>query len=287
MVQIIPANQKHSFLESLGIGVGKGLEKGADLYLQKLKDKEFTKALKGVEDLYNDPNLSEQQKLINAYKLMGQFPEAAHQLGTPLSRLGLQQQKSFADRLKAEQDQQQTAKAFQNIQNIYSNPDLSDEQKVFGVYQELNKNPTLANNLITSLQKPKKTREEEMGSQLFTKGYNAIYENDTDILKDVLKNPKTPLNVKKQLTDLKNKFDTRKSVEARELRNRQSLVQRSYKQAIEAEQKKLEKVMYPNSKGKPEVEKINNRIKKLEVLQKHDLKRLSQNPDSYATLSKE
>lgn len=173
----------------------------------------------------------------------------------------------------------------QNIQSIYGNPDLSDEQKVFGVYQQLAQNPTLANNLLTSLQKPRKTRDEEIGSKQFTKGYNAIYENDTDTLKDVLSNSETPLNVKKQLTDLKNKFDTRKSVEARELRNRQSLVQRSYKQAIEADRKKLDNVMNPHGKGKPEVDKINKRIKKLEALQKHDLKRLSQNPDSYATLS--
>jgi hypothetical protein len=72
MVQILPAGTpKRTFMQTLGLGVGKGLEKGleqaTDLYLQKQKQKQFSEALRGVEDVYADPNLTEQQKLIKAY----------------------------------------------------------------------------------------------------------------------------------------------------------------------------------------------------------------------------
>jgi hypothetical protein len=288
MVQIIHENRKPTAWQNFGLGIGKGLEhtleKSMEAYEARQKHKKFSEALRGVEDVYANPDSSEQQKLIKAYQLMGQFPDAADKLTNSLSRFGLQQQKSYSDRLKGEQDQQKTAKAFQNIQNIYNNPDITEEQKIFGVYQELSKNPTLAHNLLGSIQQKNKAQGEDIAGAQYSKGYNAILEGDNNSLKSILEDPTTPLPVKKQLTDLKSKHETRKSVESRELRNRQALVQRSYKQAIEAERKKITKEVYPRQ-PKAEIDRIAKNIKKLEALQRNDLKRLAKSPDSYTILS--
>ena len=103
--------------------------------------------------------------------------------------------------------------------------------------------------------------------------------NDTAELNKVLHDPETPFTVKKQLTDLRDKYETRKGVQARELRSRQSLVQKSYKQAIDAQRKTLD---LASSKEKPAIQK---EIKRLEALQAHDLKKLTKDPDSYTRLA--
>ena len=282
MVQIIPENRRLSGWEKAGEALGGIVKSAASAYSQHQKQKKFEEAVRGVEETYSDPELSESQKLIKAYKQLSQFPDVAQNLGGQLTRLGVPASKSFAERLAGEQEQNRLAQSFQNIQNIYSNPDLTDEQKMFGVYQELSDNPTLAKNLLGSLQQPKASREETVAGKQFSTGYKAIQEGDSDTLRDVLESPDTPLSVKQKLTDLRDKFETRKGVQSRELRGRQSLVQKSYKQAINAERDKLKDIY--NLPSKEERARINKRIKTLEAHQHHDLKKLTKDPEAYTKL---
>ena len=117
----------------------------------------------------------------------------------------------------------------------------------------------------------------------FSAGYKALLAGDDDAFMRVIADPSTPLSVKKQLTGLREKESVRKSVGDRELRARQSLIRNSYKQAIEAERKKISKDIYPRQDPN-EVAKINSRIKKLELLQNVDLKELTKSPDAYTKL---
>lgn len=275
-----PRQRKTSFSEQLGLGVGKALESGIQAYQQNQKQNQFSEAIERLKGAYNNPELNESQRLLQAYQDLSQFPEVAQQLGGQLSRTGANQAKA----LQGEQMNQ----AFQNIQNIYSDPNLSEDQKIFGVYQELNQNPTLAHNLLGSIQQQNKKKSEHesenVAADQFTKGYNAIVEGDNDSLKGVLQDPNTPLEVRKKLIDLRSQQDVRSSVNAKELRNRQSMVQNAYQKAITNERAKIRKPgSYPRQ-TKEEIDKISKNIKRLEVLQKTDLKRLSTNPDTYAQL---
>jgi hypothetical protein len=297
MVQVLPAVQKKpTFMQKLAGGLSEGLNSALEEYGKYQKKKDYAQALQGVEDIYGDPNLSEQQKLIKSYQLMGQFPEAANQLAGPLSRIGMQQQKSYADRLKGQQEQQQksyadrlkgqqeqqqTAQAFQNIQDIYNNPDLSDEQKTFGVYKELSQNPTLAHNLLGSIQQQNKAKGQDVAGKQFSKGYNAIVGESNEDLREVLEDPKTPLNVKQKLTDLWDSRQIRKDVAGRELRNRQSLVARSYQQAINSEQSRLKGESLKPSERKA----IKEKVSRLQKALRKDIQKLTKDPNSYTDLT--
>ncbi|HUC95509.1 MAG TPA: hypothetical protein VMR76_00945 [Candidatus Saccharimonadia bacterium] len=286
MVQIIQENRKPTFGQSFAQGLGESLKEGLKYYEEHQKRKKTGQALQNIEGAYSNPEFSEQQRLIKAYQQLSGagHPELAQQLGGQLSKLGGQQE-SFKNKIMGQnQEQNRLAQSLQNLQGVYNDPNISEEEKVFEVYQQLSQNPTLANHLLSDLQKPNKARGEGAAGEQYSKGYNAILEGDNDSLKNILEDPKTPLTVKKQLTDLKSKHETRKSVESRELRNRQALVQRSYKQAIEAEKKKITKEVYPRQ-PKAEIDRIAKNIKKLEALQRNDLKRLVRSPDSYTTLS--
>lgn len=283
MVQVIQrATQGPSRGQKIAEALQGALDTASKMYQEHQKKQGLQQALQNLEGTYADPNLSEQQKLIKSYQqLAGTDPQMANQLGGYLSRLGGQQE-GFRQKLMGQQEEKNRLnQSFQNIQSLYGNPELSDEEKVFGLYQELSNNPTLANNLLGSLQKPGKAREQDIAGEQYSKGYNAIVEGDNEALKGILEDKNTPLNVKKQLTDLKNQQETRKSVQDREMRARQSLVQKSYKQAIDAEQAKL-KDLYLKP---PQIASINKKIKRLEALQRHDLKRLAKNPKSYEKLS--
>lgn len=189
-----------------------------------------------------------------------------------------------------EQKVQDYNRALQNVQQIYNNPELSDQQKLIGAYKELAQNPTLAPHLGAQLSRVQAHEEsfkdrllknqqlQEAGSK-YAQGYDAIVNNDTEELNKILHDPETSFPVKKQLTDLRDKYETRKGVQARELRSRQTLVQKSYKQAIDAQRKLLERA---RPKEKPAIEK---EIKRLDALQKHDLKKLTKNPDFYSSLA--
>lgn len=269
--------------EQIGKALAGALEAGSKMYSKHQKEKGLEQAYENIEALYGNPELSEQEKLIGSYRqLAGIDPERANQFVGNLSRIGSRQEQFKNKILGEEAERNRLNQSIQNLQGLYSNPDLTDEQKVFGVYQELANNPTLANNLLGSLQKPVKARGEDIAGEQYSKGYDAIIEGDNEAFRDVLEDENTPLNVKKQLTDLKNKQETRKSVQAKELRARQTLVQRSYKQAIDAERNmfKIDPYMKDSEKAA-----INKKIKRLEILQKNDLKRLSKNPNSYEKLA--
>jgi hypothetical protein len=263
MVQIIgPGTPRGpSFGQKINVGLGQALSQGQQM-MQQHQRREAIKKL-GLPE--NTP--SDLAKVYLGEQLRGQ------------SRLNAQNEKSKADRLKGQQHQQQLAESFHNIQQIYSDPNLSEEEKVFGVYQQLNQNPTLAHNLLGSLQKPGKARAEESAAQSFTKGYEALQTGDETTFRDVLSDPETPSGVRNKLVDLQNKFETRKGVKAREIRARQGLVQRSYKGAIENSRKSGELGTLK------EREASKKEIKRLEALQRADLKRLSKDPESYSNLA--
>lgn len=93
MLEIIPARRSFGadIGRALGLGAGKGLEEGMEIYEQRQKQKQFAEAIGGLEELYKNPNLSESQKLLMAYKQLSKFPDVAQQLGGQLSRLGASQ----------------------------------------------------------------------------------------------------------------------------------------------------------------------------------------------------
>lgn len=206
----------------------------------------------------------------------------ANQLGGQLTRLGVPRAKSFANQLKGEQERDQTAQAFQNIQNIYADPNLSDEQKVMGVYQELSSNPTLAHNLIGSMQQPGKNRAADMSAQQYAAGYNALQSGDQETFDQLMSDPETPLPVKKELNNLRRQQQTRKSVQDREQRLRQTEVAKAYKRAIDSENNKLKTKSYVTKADRAELEQ---KVKQLENFQKRDMKRLKKDPNAYFSLS--
>lgn len=281
MVQIIPAAEpKRTFLQSLGLGIGQGLERGlgslGDLYIERQKEKRLSEALGDIQGVYGNENLSEQQKLLEAYKRLGGFPNVAQQLGNQLSRLGLQQNKDLLNQNK----QQQLNDAVADIQNVYNDPNLSDEEKTFYAFQKLNQNPTLAKHLTDAMQKPNKIKNEAVANRQFSLGYDAITNNDRDALRDVLDDPNTPLSVKTKLSDLWEKRSIRKDVSARELRARQNLVARSYQQAINTEQSRLKGYLSPSER-----KEVKEKISRLQKSMKQDLRQLTKNPEDYMNLS--
>lgn len=255
MIQIIPENRRHrkslgnSVLEGAARAIPDALKQYQEMLRYNAENKSYSQSL--GHDLSRDPEIRKQE-IVHA--LRGQ---------------------------RATEDQNRLRQSFQNIQNMYNDPNLSEEQKTFGMYQELHQNPTLAHNLQASLNQQGKKRGENVAGRQFSTGYNAILEGDNEALMSVLDDPTTPLNVKQKLTALRDKQETRKSVQDRELRSRQGLVQKSYRQAIESERKKIAGDIYISKK---DVEAINKRIKKLEALQKVDLKRLSKDADAYGNL---
>lgn len=276
MVQILPAVQRNkTFLQSLSEGIGKGLE----AYGEMNQRRKLQEALGRVGDIYGDPKLNEQQRLVQAYQQLAGAgrPELGQHLGSQLSRLGLQQQ-SFQDKIM---NQQQLAHSMQNLQELYADPNLTEEQKIFGAYQELSQNPTLANNLLGSLHRPEKAREEDLAGQQFAQGYEAILSGDNDSLNEILQDPQTSHKVKKQLTDLFESSKVRKDVAAKELRNRQSFVKKSYQQALNLEFNRLKSEPLRPSERK----EVKKRIKDIESSMGKDLKRLTKDPDSYGDLA--
>ena len=273
--------------QRVGQLIGKGIETAGNIYSQHQRQNQLSKALSNVEDIYSNPQLSESQKLLKGNRALSQFPEVAQQTGTLLSRLGLQQQKTDAERLAGETKQEKLNKAFQELQGIHVDPNISEDVKTFLTYEKLKDYPTLAHNIVNSMHQQKKAAGDDVGSQLFSKGYAAILGGDDDAFRDVIDNPTTPLTVKRQLTDLQNQHQTRQDVRARELRNRQSLVQKSYHDAIANAQKMLsgEAVQsLPAPEKAKEVSRIYKYIKKLEALQKADLHKLTKNPSDYQKL---
>ena len=252
-------------------------------YQERQKKENLSKALQNIEGAYQNPELSEQQRLIQTYQqLSGQDPQLANQLGGYLSRLGGQQE-GFRNKIMGEEDERDRLnQSVQKLQGVYADPELTEEQKFFATYQELSQNPTLAKNIIGSFQQQGKARDEGVSGDQFSRGYDAILSGDNEELSDVLRDKNTPLCVKRELTNLRDKTETRKSVQARELRARQSQVERSYKQAIDALIKQKGDAYAETA---PVRAKFDRKIKRLEALRGNDLRRLTKNPNSYEKLS--
>lgn len=102
MVQVISAGTPRgpSFGERVSAGVGKGLEVGQQLIQQHQK----RKAIESLGDIYNNPDLNEQQKLVEVYKRLGTTnPELAKTLGGQLANVGESPlQKAQREKLAAE-----------------------------------------------------------------------------------------------------------------------------------------------------------------------------------------
>ena len=77
MVQILKSN-KRTFLDSLLGGAAGGAEAVAKIYpdlqkrqMEEQRAQDYNKSLQNIEQIYNNPELTEQQKLIQAYKELG------------------------------------------------------------------------------------------------------------------------------------------------------------------------------------------------------------------------
>jgi hypothetical protein len=119
MVQILPAVPRNkTFVQSLSEGIGKGLE----AYAEMNQRRKLQEALGRVGDIYGDPELSEQQRLVQAYQQLAGAgrPELGQHLGGQLSRLGVQQEGFRNKILNKQQEQQQFGQSFQNLQNLYN-----------------------------------------------------------------------------------------------------------------------------------------------------------------------
>lgn len=116
-------------------------------------------------------------------------------------------------------------------------------------------------------------------NEFLTKGYNAIINEDDEALRAIIQDPNVPAKTKKDLMDRRNKQDVRKSVQDREKRNRQTLVQNAYLRQIGNQHKLLKETF--NQAKKREIEAS---IKELERLQKVDLGMLTKNPDAWDQL---
>ena len=79
-----PRQRKPSFSEQLGLGVGKALESGIQTYQQQQKQNQFSEAIERLKGTYNNPELNESQRLLQAYQDLSRFPEVAQQLGGQL-----------------------------------------------------------------------------------------------------------------------------------------------------------------------------------------------------------
>lgn len=183
------------------------------------------------------------------------------------------------------------SEALGNLQSIYANPELSYEQKLLSTYQHLGRNPELAKVIGGQLsqigmQREKsfsdqiRTGRDEVSSEQFAKGFEALSKGDESAFEDVVRDRNTPLPVKKSLLDLKQNRQVRKDIAGRELRNRQSFVAQSYKNAISTEQNRL-KTYLPRDEKKA----VNDRIEHLKKSLKQDMRRLTKDPESYSNLS--
>lgn len=284
MVQVLPpAPPKFSLGGALGTALGEALTAGLQSYEERNQRRKLQEALGRVGDIYGNPELTEQQRLVQAYQQLAGAgrPELGQHLGGQLSRLGVQQEGFRNKILNKQQEQQQFAQSLQNLQDLYADPNLSDEQKVFGVYQELAQNPSLAHNLLGSLEKPRKSQEEDIAGEQFSKGYEAIATGDSKTLNDILRDPQTSHRVKKQLTDLSESSKVRRDVANKELRNRQSFVARSYQQALNMEHNRLKS----EPLSRDERTQIKKRIANIESSMKKDLRQLAKDPNAYPDLS--
>ena len=105
MVQVLRAAQRRPNKgRQIAQSISQSLMGGLELYAKHQKGKEFGDALKSVEDIYSNKDLSDQQKLVSSYRRLAQHnPDIADKLVGHLSRTmetplqGAQRKKILSD----------------------------------------------------------------------------------------------------------------------------------------------------------------------------------------------
>lgn len=122
MLQIIPENRRQSTREILGKALGQGLSSGVEaglkLYGANQKKQQYSQALKGIEDIYSNPEMSQEQKFVKAFSALKDFPDAAKQFTTGMSQFS-ETPLQKAQRLKLEQEIE-SSKGEENYFNQFS-----------------------------------------------------------------------------------------------------------------------------------------------------------------------
>jgi hypothetical protein len=276
MIQVLPPVRSfgQDFARSIGQGAGEGYssamadrEKKSKLQQENLAIfKETGIDLTGVEDekMRRDVFISElegQRKQNESESKINQFKE----LFGSKSSTKPGAHSSFSDQ----------------IQNgDFSN--ITDQQ----LAQMALVDPARANSLrqIVHSQRQQKSDQNKisldtLSSTKFGEGYQAILNDDSEALSEIISDPKTPYQIKNHLTGLKNQHDTRRDVRNREIRTRQNFIQTAYNKAITSERDLLKDA------GKDESAEINKRIKKLANLKQKDMKKFIKDPESYSQLA--
>lgn len=86
-IQIIPApRRREEYREQIAANLGNAIGNIASGYQKRQKEKQLGEALKSVESIYGDPNLTQEQKFVKAFSTLREFPEAAKQFSTGLAQ---------------------------------------------------------------------------------------------------------------------------------------------------------------------------------------------------------
>jgi hypothetical protein len=100
MVQVLRASERQrrpGFTDVLGGVINAGMQ----AYGEHQKKKRFGEAIKGIEDTYADPNMSQEQKFVKSFSQLREFPELQKQFSSGLSQVS-ESPLQKAQRLKLE-----------------------------------------------------------------------------------------------------------------------------------------------------------------------------------------
>ncbi len=102
-MQIIEENRKPTTVERFNQAFGRAAQTAGQFGNAIGQKKQLAQGFKNIESAYANPDLSEQQKLIQAYSALPSNPDLAQTLGGQLSQLG---QKNISNTANAVEDQQ-------------------------------------------------------------------------------------------------------------------------------------------------------------------------------------
>lgn len=250
-------NPRDAAWGQLATALGQGLGKGITTY----------QANKTLQDLLNDPSFKDAP--ISAKK---------GELQTRMSRYGevgkevIQNQMMVEMQAQQEKEQGVLSRALAGEKLSPKDISALSPNTQMGLMRYQQQQETANNKINANI----------LASQSFSKGYRAILDNDIDSLKDVISDPNTPLDVKRQLGSIQNQFAQRADVKGRDVNRRIDSVQNAYRKAISAERNRLGK--YGGYRPE-EVKAINEKITSLESARDKDMQRLLKNPEEYARLS--
>jgi hypothetical protein len=137
-------------------------------------------------------------------------------------------------------------------------------------------------NAARQLQAGMEQNQNQQSGQTFGRGYDAILNDDVEGLKQIITDPNTPLETKKQLSQLYQEHLRRADVGKRERRQRLGGVHSAYDKAIKAERARIGKEGGNRPSDRAAIEK---RIKELETARDADMSRLRKDPNAYEDLS--